>query len=112
MVYSAARARELREDAATSKPVSRALLTLDGKTFVVDRPRTVIGRSQRSDFVLDDPNVSRRHCEIQQQADGWHLVDLESTNGVSVNGRRVRSARLSPGDEITIGTSALRFDVD
>jgi pSer/pThr/pTyr-binding forkhead associated (FHA) protein len=112
MVYSAAKARELREEVSPSKPLTRALLTLDGKTFVIDRPRTVIGRSQRADFVLDDPNVSRRHCEIEQQADGWHLVDLESTNGVSVNGRRVRSARLSPGDEITIGTSALRFDVD
>jgi Protein of unknown function (DUF3662)/FHA domain len=112
MVYSAAKARELREDVGASKPVHRGLLTLDGKTFVIDRPRTVIGRSQRADFVLDDPNVSRRHCEIVQQGDGWQLVDLESTNGVSVNGQRVRSAALSPGDQITIGTSALRFDVD
>jgi hypothetical protein len=112
MVYSAARVREALEEAPEAKAVSRALLTLDGKTFVVDRPRTVIGRSQRSDLVLDDPNVSRRHCEIQLQDDGWHLVDLESTNGVSVNGRQVRSALLSPGDRITIGTSVLQFDVD
>jgi predicted component of type VI protein secretion system len=112
MVYSAARVRDMAPAAEAPRPVSRALLTLDGKTFVVDRPRTVIGRSQRADFVLDDPNVSRRHCEIQLHDDGWHLVDLESTNGVSVNGRQVREARLSPGDHITIGTSALQFDVD
>jgi pSer/pThr/pTyr-binding forkhead associated (FHA) protein len=56
--------------------------------------------------------VSRRHAELQLQTDGWHLVDLDSTNGISVNGRRVSAARLQPGDRITIGTSDLRFDVD
>jgi pSer/pThr/pTyr-binding forkhead associated (FHA) protein len=112
MVYSAAKAREVRQEAVAPPAVSRALLTMDGKTFVIDRPRTVIGRSQRADLVLDDPNVSRRHCEIQQQDGGWQLVDLESTNGVAVNGHRVRTAQLSPGDRITIGTSALLFDVD
>ena len=101
-----------RAEQAESKPVSRALLTMDGKTFVIDRPRAVMGRSQRCDFVLDDPNISRRHCELQLQDDGWHLVDLDSTNGISVNGRQVASALLSPGDEILIGTSRLNFDVD
>jgi hypothetical protein len=112
MVYSAARARQAAAEPAPEKPASRALFTLDGKTFVVDQPRAVVGRSRRCDFVIDDPNVSRRHCELQLHGDGWHLVDLDSTNGVAVNGRQVGEALLAPGDEITIGTSSLRFNAD
>jgi Protein of unknown function (DUF3662)/Inner membrane component of T3SS, cytoplasmic domain len=116
MVYSAAHARAIERAAGTeqaeSRPVSRALLTMNGKTFVIDQPHAVVGRSQRCDLVLDDPNISRRHCELRLQDDGWHLVDLDSTNGISVNGRQVKSALLSPGDKILIGTSPLSFDVD
>ena len=94
------------------KPTSRALLILNGKSLVIDRPRAVVGRSPRCDYVLEDPNVSRRHFELQLRGGDWYLVDLESTNGVIVNGRRVTSSRLTPGDEIVVGTSSLRFDVD
>jgi pSer/pThr/pTyr-binding forkhead associated (FHA) protein len=87
-------------------------LIANGKSFVIDRPRAVVGRSQRCDYVLSDPNVSRRHFELQLRGSDWYLVDLDSTNGVSVNGRRVATSRLSPGDEIVVGTSSLRFDVD
>ena len=67
MVYSAARAREElgARAAVAEKPTSRALLVSDSKSFVIDRPRAVVGRSQRSDHVLADPNVSRRHFELQ-----------------------------------------------
>jgi hypothetical protein len=114
MVYSAARVQQEvgGKSAVSDKPVSRALLISDGKSFVIDRPRAIIGRSQRCDYVLADPNVSRRHFELQLRGADWYLVDLDSTNGVTVNGRRVASSRLSPGDEIVAGTSALRFDVD
>jgi hypothetical protein len=113
MVYSAARVREeLEAKPVEDKPASRALLIADGKSFVIDRPRAVIGRSQRCDYVLADPNVSRRHCELHLRGPDWYLTDLGSTNGVTVNGKRVSSSRLSPGDEIVVGTSSLRFDVD
>jgi hypothetical protein len=114
MVYSAARPREETAEGSgvAQKPATRALLIANGKSFVIDRPRAVIGRSQRCDYVLSDPNVSRRHFELQLRGSDWYLVDLDSTNGVSVNGRRVATSRLSPGDEIVVGTSSLRFDVD
>ena len=101
-----------RASRSPSSPAARALITLDGKTFVIDQPRAVVGRSRRCDFVLEDPNVSRRHFELQQRGADWYVVDLESTNGIAVNGRRVPSARLAPGDEIVAGTSSMRFDVD
>lgn len=111
MVYSATRAQRAVAP-APGPAVARALLTTDGKTFVLDQERAVVGRSRRCDFVVDDPNVSRRHFEIQRRGGEWFAVDLESTNGIAVNGRRVSSARLQPGDEITAGTSRMRFDLD
>jgi hypothetical protein len=70
----------------------------------------VIGRSRECDVTLDDPNVSRRHAEVRQEDGAWWVVDLGSTNGVEVNGRRVDRAKLEPDDEILLGTSALRFE--
>jgi hypothetical protein len=112
MVYSTAAAR--REAAAPKheRPPARALLVLDGRTFVIDQSKAVIGRSRRCDFVIDDANVSRRHAELALRGRDWYLTDLNSTNGVAVNGRRISSVRLSPGDEIALGTAMLRFDVD
>jgi pSer/pThr/pTyr-binding forkhead associated (FHA) protein len=72
----------------------------------------VIGRSRRCDLVIEDPNVSRRHAELQLRSPDWYVVDLGSTNGVAVNGRKVSSARLAPGDELALGTVRLRFNVD
>jgi hypothetical protein len=113
MVYSATRVRQAVAQPPPAEPArARALITLDGKTFVLDQPRAVVGRSRRCDFVLEDPNVSRRHFEFQLRGSEWHVVDLESTNGIAVNGRRVGSALLSPGDEIVAGTSRMRFDLD
>jgi hypothetical protein len=111
MVYSATRAREAVAP-AQDKPTVRALLIMNGKTFVIDQPRAVVGRSRRCDFVVEDPNVSRRHCELQLRGSDWYVVDLDSTNGIAVNGRKVSSSKLMPGDEITVGTSHLRFGVD
>jgi hypothetical protein len=114
MVYSATRVREeaARDSEAQAKPPARALLIANGKSFVIDRPRAVIGRSQRCDYVLADPNVSRRHFELSLRGSDWYLTDLNSTNGVVLNGRRVTSSRLSPGDEIVVGTSNLKFQLD
>jgi pSer/pThr/pTyr-binding forkhead associated (FHA) protein len=72
----------------------------------------VIGRSRDCDVVIADPNVSRRHAELRRGEHGWSVVDLGSTNGVKVNGRRVSDSRLRPGDQITIGVTDLTFELD
>ncbi len=115
MVYSAAavkRAAQAPAQKAGDRSISRALLVWDGRTFVIDHAPAVIGRSRRCDFTVEDANVSRRHAELTLEGRDWHIADLGSTNGVSVNGRRVSRAKLAPGDEITLGTSKLRFDID
>lgn len=86
-----------------------AVLTWDGQRHEVAKRRVVIGRSRDADIRLDDPNASRRHAEIQQEGATWWLVDLDSTNGVEVNGRRVKRLKLEDGAQFTIGSTELTF---
>jgi pSer/pThr/pTyr-binding forkhead associated (FHA) protein len=59
---------------------------------------------------LADPNASRRHAELRQEGSAYWLIDLDSTNGSNVNGRRVARAKLESGDVITIGSTELLFE--
>ena len=79
--------------------------------IVLAKPTLTIGRDQSSDIVLADASASRAHARLQQDATGrWKIIDLNSTNGILINGRQAQLALLRGGDEITIGTSLLRFD--
>ena len=109
MVYSASR------DARRIEPApdrGRALLVGGGRRSVLSGSRVVVGRSREADIVLEDPNVSRRHAELRRDDGGWQIVDLGSTNGIKVNGRRVDNQQLSAGDQITIGVTDLTFELD
>ncbi|HUJ29812.1 MAG TPA: FHA domain-containing protein [Candidatus Acidoferrum sp.] len=75
-----------------------------------DRPIS-IGRAKSSTLVLDDPSVSRVHAVILANPDGsWQIVDRDSSNGVKVNGAKVKEAALRPDDEITLGEFRMRFE--
>ena len=50
-------------------------------------------------------------CAVRRAGD-WTIADLGSTNGIKVNGRRVASTRLSPGDQVTLGTTTFLFDIE
>ena len=109
MVYSPSR------DARRIDPVAdrrQALLVGGGRRNVLSGSRVVVGRSREADIVLQDPNASRRHAELRRDEGGWQIVDLGSTNGIKVNGRRVNNQPLSPGDQITIGVTDLTFELD
>jgi len=70
--------------------------------------RFLIGRADDCQLPLDDPLVSRHHAAIDVTADGAKLVDLESRNGVRLNGTRIGPPhRLSVGDKIGIGSAEL-----
>jgi len=86
-----------------------AVLAWEGKRQELEKRRVVIGRSKDADVQVTDPNVSRRHAEIRQEGATYWLVDLDSTNGVAVNGQRVRRSKLDEGDRITIGSTDLVF---
>jgi hypothetical protein len=91
--------------------VEAELVTLgfDGTRFEVKQRRVVIGRSRECDIQLPDTNVSRRHAELRQEGASYWIVDLGSTNGVEVNGKRVKRAELSDGDMITVGSTEVTF---
>ena len=69
------------------------------------RPGAVktVGRAPRADFIVDAALVSRLHCRITAAADKLEVVDLKSTNGTFVNGRRVAKAHLTDGDRLRVG---------
>jgi hypothetical protein len=116
MVYSAVKEKPAAvspEQRAEAMVVTRAVVSLDDRRYVLEGPRATIGRSKQAECVLADPNVSRRHAELRRSQTGdWTIADLGSTNGVKVNGRRVSSTRLSPGDQVTIGTTTFLFDIE
>jgi pSer/pThr/pTyr-binding forkhead associated (FHA) protein len=62
-----------------------------------------VGRAPRADFILDAALVSRIHCRITAGNDKLEVVDLSSTNGVFVNGKRVGRANLGRGDRLRVG---------
>jgi hypothetical protein len=85
-------------------------LTVNGRRREVSTRRVVIGRSKDCDVQIADPNASRRHAELRQEGSAYWLIDLDSTNGSSVNGHRTSRAKLDSGDVITIGSTDLLFE--
>jgi hypothetical protein len=79
------------------------LVSLDGHTdIVLDRPLTLVGRHPGCDARIGSPRVSRHHCCLTTRDGAVEVRDLDSTNGTRINGVRVGSGRLRPGDELAI----------
>jgi hypothetical protein len=85
-------------------PVAAIALPRDGTV--------VIGRSRGCDVVVGEPTVSRRHLELRAIEGAWVAVDLGSTNGTWLLGRRVGRARVVAGDELTLGDCAVLLTRD
>jgi Protein of unknown function (DUF3662)/FHA domain len=114
MVYTAPREQKKSRRQPGGRLVeTRAIIPFDDRRYVLEGPTAVLGRSKDCDCIFRDPNVSRRHAELTRGTTGdWEIADLGSTNGVKVNGRRVDASRLSPGDEVTMGTTHFVFDIE
>jgi pSer/pThr/pTyr-binding forkhead associated (FHA) protein len=69
-----------------------------------------VGRALRSDFIVDAALVSRLHCRLTARDDLLEVVDLASTNGTYVNGKRVQTATLAAGDRLRVGRVELRVE--
>lgn len=86
-----------------------SLLLPTGERYVLRETTVSVGRLPECDITVVDPNVSRRHAEIQPRGDGFVVVDLGSTNGTRVNGVRVSERELHDGDELGFGNVLLTF---
>ena len=80
------------------------------QTLTLDK-KISIGRSPSSEVVLKEAKVSRRHAEIEPTAGKYMLLDLESSNGTYVGGKKVTEYALQPGDEIVIGNTKIIFKI-
>jgi DNA-binding NtrC family response regulator len=78
--------------------------------WTFDKEEIRIGSMDDNDVVLGDDTVSRYHCRIAQEDNGYVLVDQRSTNGTFVNKVRIREAFLKPGSIVSVGQSQLRFN--
>jgi hypothetical protein len=111
MIYPAREWADASAEAQPSPEPPREVvtITLAGHAHPITSRSFVIGRSRECDLRVTDGNASRRHAEITQEGSVYVLVDLGSTNGTELNGRRVTRQELSDGDRITIGATDLVF---
>jgi adenylate cyclase len=73
---------------------------------------TSVGRAPDNKLWLDDPGLSRRHCEFRRRGSEWLLRDLGSFNGSFVNNLLVTEHTLRSGDRVQIGSTVLYFEPD
>jgi len=105
-------AAQTGEEIALEGP-ARVLIRTDGNTdfvHVLGR-RTRIGRGSDNELVLDTKHVSRYHAVLLAGPSHTTIEDLNSTNGVFVNGRRVSRQALKDGDRVTVGRTQFRYTV-
>ncbi len=69
----------------------------------------IIGRGVATDITVWDIRVSRVHCRIDRDSEGFLLTDLNASNGTYVNGKKVETHRLRSGDEIKVGSTVLQY---
>lgn len=81
--------------------------------ILIRKPVTTVGRALDNDIILDSGDVSRHHARFEYVNGEIRLVDLQSTNGTRINGSRITSQVVRPGDDLTFGTlnaQVLRLD--
>jgi pSer/pThr/pTyr-binding forkhead associated (FHA) protein len=80
-----------------------------GQEFPLDKPASVIGRTDDNDVVVNHRSISRHHAKIVQEQGRYAVVDLQSSNGVRVNGEEYGKVELRRGDVVDLGHVRLRF---
>ena len=104
---SQAMPRPARRSSAGAIVPLRLMVLPERKPVEVTQPVVLIGRHTDTDLRLAYPQVSRRHCRLMFEDGGWRVFDLDSLNGVYVNGERVDDAALCEGDEVRVGEATL-----
>jgi adenylate cyclase len=92
--------------------VAQLLIDREGDVRVFDlrdAEPCVIGRSREATIQLDDPSLSRRHCEVSKFDARWMLRDLGSVNGTFCNNMAITTHFLRAGDRIQLGNTVITF---
>jgi general secretion pathway protein A len=99
-------------DDDSAGPVGRVIVVTEGRTtqeLPLNVGRVIIGRTSDNDIQVDSRFVSRHHCQIITGAEGSVIEDLNSTNGIFVQGKRVRRYNLNDGDIVVIGKHEILY---
>ncbi|MFE6777761.1 FhaA domain-containing protein [Streptomyces sp. NPDC057702] len=87
---------------------TRRWIEINGTRHQISRPTLVLGRSTDADVRIDDPGVSRRHCEIRVGTPST-VQDLGSTNGIVVDGQHTTRATLRDGSRVVVGSTTIVY---
>ncbi|MBI5528813.1 MAG: FHA domain-containing protein [Deltaproteobacteria bacterium] len=80
-----------------------------GETHVLDAPEIFVGRTEDNHIVLIHQSISRRHASLRFDKGGPRVVDLDSSNGTTINGKRIKEAALGDGCQVTFGQIEFEF---
>lgn len=96
-----------KEDLGVMKPIG------GGDPIPLRKPELVVGRRASCDIVLEFDNVSGKHCELKYYNQVWHVRDMGSTNGTSINGARLSTEHtVMPDDELGIAGHVYHLDYE
>jgi ABC transport system ATP-binding/permease protein len=108
-------ARKTASKSVADVPLSEAprLVILNtefaGREFACQKTEVNVGRTEDNDIAIDHRSLSRAHCKILKEADEWRIVDLQSANGLMVNGESYAQVTLRSGDIIELGHVKIKF---
>jgi pSer/pThr/pTyr-binding forkhead associated (FHA) protein len=96
---------------APATPARLVVMTrpLSGQEFLLDDETLIVGRTSDNDIVLNHKSISRHHAKIIRDGQRYVVIDLQSANGVKVNGAEYRRVELKSGDVMSLGRLRLRF---
>jgi pSer/pThr/pTyr-binding forkhead associated (FHA) protein len=110
---STAAATQASPAASAAPQVNARLVCLSsnfaGREYKLDKPAMVIGRTDDNDIVVNHRSISRHHAKIVKDGSRYSIVDLQSSNGVRVNGEEYGKVDLRKGDLVDLGHVRLRF---
>ena len=85
----------------------------EGRTFSLEDGQTlIIGRGQASDTVINDPRISRVHCQVEVDGGTTRLMDKGSSSGTWVREQKVSNHELQPGEVFSIGDTQIRYRIE
>ena len=112
VAHGTAALAETANNEFAGEPVGRIIVATEGRTtqeLPLAVGRIIIGRTSDNDLQVDSRFVSRHHCQIITAAEGSVIEDLNSTNGIFVQGKRVRRYNLNDGDIVFIGQHEIMY---
>jgi hypothetical protein len=90
-------------------PVLKFIDSKNSNSFEINRPEISIGRDESNDIHISNPNISRKHFTIYFESSNYIIKDNNSTNGMIINGHKLKKSTLKNGDVIEIADATFTF---